>query len=132
MDLAQLDSAGFSQVVECLGGAEALAASAKELEAFVRARDVRSAVDLLRLVLMYGPGGHSLRSLAAVAAVQDIADVTDVALLKRFKKCADWLKSLCEQRLGRLPALAAARGSERPIRIVDGSRLEGPGESVWR
>jgi len=132
MEIAQLDSAGFLQVVDRLGGVEALVASAKEHGAFGRAREVRSAVDLLRLALMYGPGGHSLRSAAAVAAVQGIADISDVALLKRLKKCADWLASLCEQQLGRLPALTAAGESERPIRIVDGSRLEGPGESVWR
>ena len=72
MEHAQLDSKEWSQIVARLGGEEALAASAREHGAFVRARGVKSAVDVLRLALLYGPGGHSLRSVAAMAAAVEI------------------------------------------------------------
>jgi IS4 transposase len=132
MEHAQLDSREWSHIVVRLGGAEALAKSAREHGAFIRARGVKSADDLLRLVLMYGPGGQSLRSVAAQAAAGGVADVSDVALLERFKATADWLEYLCKERLARVVKEVGITVTERPIRIVDGSRLEGPGDRVWR
>lgn len=126
-----LDSADLSPVIERMGGAMALASSARKHKAFVRPRGIRSAVDLLRLAFMYGPGGYSLRALAAMAAADDIADVSDVAVLERLKRTADWLQSLCEETLSRAAEAIGAQ-TQRPIRIVDSSRLEGPGERVWR
>lgn len=132
MEHAQLDSKEWSHIVVRLGGAEALAKSAREHGAFIRARGVKSAEDLLRLVLMYGPGGQSLRSVAAHAAVGGVADVSNVALLDRFKSAAEWLECLCKEWLARIVKEIAVTVTERPIRIVDGSRLEGPGDRVWR
>jgi hypothetical protein len=128
----QLDSADLSPVIERMGGAMALASSARKHKAFIRPRGVKSAVDLLRLAFMYGPGGYSLRALAALAAADDIADVSDVAVLERLKRTADWLQSLCEEALGRVSKVIGADVTKRPIRIVDSSRLEGPGNRVWR
>lgn len=132
MEHAQLDSKEWSHIVVRLGGAEALALSAREHGAFLRARGVRSAEDLLRLIFMYAAGGHSLRSVAAQTAAAGVADVSDVALFERFKAMADWLEYLCKERLARVVEEIGVRITERPIRIVDGSRLEGPGERVWR
>jgi len=86
----------------------------------------------LRLILAYGPGGYSLRSLAALAAAHGVADVTDVALLLRFRNTADWLEHLCADILIKLSQSIGVGPIKRPIRIVDGSRLEGPGDRVWR
>src|SRR5438874_9478486 len=132
MEHAQLDSREWSHIVVRLGGAEALALSAREHGAFIRARGVKSAQDLLRLALMYGPGGHSLRSVAAIAATAGLADVSDVAILDRLKAAADWLEYLCKQQLALFANEAGATITQRPIRIVDGSRVEGPGDRVWR
>ena len=109
-----------------------MALSAREHGAFLRARGVKSAQDLLRLALLYGPGGHSLRSVAAMAAAAGLADISDVAVLDRLKAAADWLEYLCKQLLARLADEMGVIDTERPIRIVDGSRLEGPGDRVWR
>jgi len=132
MENTQLDSKQWGQIVDWLGGEVALAASAREQGAFIRKRGIRSPLDLLRLVLGYGPGGYSMRSLAALAAARGIADVTDVALLLRFKNSADWLKHLCAVVLDKLTQSIGVGPMKRPIRIVDGSRLEGPGDRVWR
>jgi hypothetical protein len=132
MELAQLDSKDWPRIVSALGGEAMLALTAREHGAFVRARGIKSATDLLRLALMYGPGGQSLRSLAALAAAQGVAEVSDVALLERFKNSADWLQSLCTAQLERLTQKVTTTAPQRPIRIVDGSRLEGPGDRVWR
>src|SRR5882724_3680508 len=132
MEHAQLDSKEWSRIVARLGGEEALALSAREHGAFVRARGVKSAVDVLRLALLYGPGGHSLRSVAAMAAAAGLADVSDVAVLDRLKRAADWLEYLCKERFAGVAKEIGITVTERPIRIVDGSRLEGPGDRVWR
>lgn len=132
MEHAQLDSKEWSHIVVRLGGAEALALSAREHGAFIRARGVRSAGDLLRLIFLYGPGGHSLRSVATQAAAGGVADVSDVALFDRFKAMADWLEYLCKERLACVAKEIGVTITGRPIRIVDGSRLEGPGDRVWR
>lgn len=132
MTREQLDSAAWHRLVDQLGGEAALTASARELRAFVRARGVRSAVDLLRLALLYGPGGYSLRRLAATAASYGLADVSDVAILDRLRRAADWLQSLCATHLSGLAGIESATAPQRPIRIVDSSRLEGPGGRVWR
>lgn len=127
-----MDSRGWSRIVDRLGGTAALAASALAHGAFQRPRGVRSASDLLRLCLMYGPGGHSLRGLSTLSSSCGVASVSDVALLKRIRGSADWLEALCRTALA-----DAARGFDasldgRVIRIVDGSRLQGPGGQAWR
>jgi IS4 transposase len=132
MEQARLDSPDWRRIVAQLGGEEALASSAREQKAFIRPRGVKSAADLLRLALMYGPGGHSLRSVAALAAAVGLADVSDVAVLDRLKGAADWLQSLCKERLARVAQEIGVKTTARPIRIVDGSRVEGPGDRVWR
>jgi IS4 transposase len=132
MEHAELESTDLSGIVGRIGGEQGLALSARQHRAFIRARGIKSAVDLLRLALMYGPGGHSLRSLAALAAGQGIADISDVAVLERLRRSADWLQSLCEEALGRVAKVIGTSAAKRPVRIVDSSRLEGPGDRVWR
>lgn len=131
MKPASLLSSDWDRVVQLLGGAEELRRSAREHRAFVRARGVRSAPDLLRLCLLYGPGGWSLRGGAAVAAAHGLAALSDVALFYRLAGAADWLEALCCAQLKRLATHAGLSGA-RPLRLVDGSRLPGPGQRAWR
>jgi hypothetical protein len=132
MEQDQLDSDDWLQIVARLGGEAALAASAREHGAFLRARRLKSAVDLLRMALMYGPGGQSLRSLAAMAAAQGVADLSDVSLMERLRNAAGWLEALCAENLERVARSIGIKAGKRPIRIVDGSRIEGPGNRAWR
>jgi hypothetical protein len=67
-----------------------------------------------------------------MAAAGGLADVSDVAVLDRLKHAADWLQCLCKERLACVAKEIGVTTTERPIRIVDGSRLEGPGDRVWR
>lgn len=127
------DSADWIEIVARLGGEERLAVSARAFGALTRAREIRTASDLLRLAFMYGPGGLSLRSLAATAAADGLCELSDVALLKRLRGAKDWLAALCGEVLSRgASALDVASGSARLLRIVDSSRLEGPGGRAWR
>jgi DDE family transposase len=125
----------WNRIVARLGGAEALASSARETRAFLRARVIDSAVDLLRLVLAYCLGERGLRSTAAWAASIGFVDVSDVALLYRLRQCGDWLAMLVGQALA-AAAPKASRG--RLIRIIDATTVPKAGpaarkkSALWR
>jgi Transposase DDE domain len=121
----------WAALIARLGGAEGLERSAREHGALLRKRGVASAEDLLRLVLAYAPGGRSLRQVAAEAAARGISGISDVAWMKRFGGCGRWLMALVEGLLAKAGEGPAA-GTSPPVRLVDGSRIEGPGDSAWR
>jgi len=132
MEHAELESEEWPRIIARLGGEEALTSSARthgsvRSSARHQERERRSSVGF-----MYGPGGYSLRGLAALAAGHGIADVSDVAILDRVRGSADWLEALCKEQLGRAAEAIRRGAAGRPIRIVDGSRLEGPGDRAWR
>jgi Transposase DDE domain len=134
--VSQLDA--WAGLVERLGGASGLEASARRHGALKRRREVKSAEDLLRLLLAYGPGGRSLRMMSAEAAGLGICDISDVALFKRFRGCGDWMTALCEGLLAAGEPIGVDGGAREGgagagmVRLVDASRIEGPGDSCWR
>jgi hypothetical protein len=100
--------------------------------AIVRRRGVGSAADLLRLALLYGFCGLSLRQTAARASLLGLGELSDVAVLHRLEKAADWLGSvvvgfLRERGLThRVPALS--------VQVVDATTISRPGSrgTDWR
>ena len=122
----------WAEIVGRLGGVEALEQGARAHGALRRKRGVKSAEDLLRLLLVYGPGGRSLRVTAAEAAVRGVSDISDVAWMKRFSQCGAWLTALCEHLLADAGPHAPTLGDSPPVRLIDGSRIEGPGNCAWR
>ena len=122
-------------VVDRLGGAAELAASAKATKAFVRARGIASAVDLLRMILAYCLGEGGLRLTAAWATSVGLADISNVALLLRLRQCGDWLTLLVGQVLA---AATPAAGKGRLLRLVDATMVPKAGKraktknSLWR
>jgi hypothetical protein len=125
----------WSSIVARLGGAATLEALARETKAFMRPREIRNAVDLLRIVLAYCLGDGGLRLTAAWASAVGLVDISNVALLQRLRQCGDWLAVL----IGRLLAQAAPEGSAgRMIRIIDGTAVPKAGAAakkqseLWR
>lgn len=109
-------SRDWQATIERLGGAAGLRESARASKAFSRARGIKSAADLLRLVLAYCLGETGLRSTAAWAAAVGLADISNVALLQRLRCCGDWLSLLVGKALACAPP-PAAHG--RLIRLID-------------
>lgn len=135
MKRASLLQQDWCHVVDRLGGAAAIAASARAAKAFRRARGVPDAAALLRLVLAYCLRHGGLRSTASWASAVGLADISNVALLNRLRGCGDWLAAL----VGFLLAAAAPAASRsRLIRLIDatvvpkaGAAARG-GTGVWR
>jgi hypothetical protein len=128
-------SEDWNSIVSRLGGAEMLNSSARETKAFLRARVIASAVDLLRMILAYCVRAGGLRSTAAWAASIGFVDISNVGLLYRLRQCGDWLALLVGQAL----ATAAPKTSRgRLIRIVDATAVAKAGTAarqrnqLWR
>jgi len=125
----------WKSVVAGLGGAEMLNVSARETKAFLRAREIANAVDLLRMILAYCLGERGLRSTAAWATSIGLVDISNVALLYRLRQCGDWLAMLVGQALT-AAAPKASRG--RTIRIIDATTVPKAGSAakkqskLWR
>ena len=112
--------ADWEELVIRLGGAERLEESGRSTGAFLRPREIRSAVDMLRLVLGYCLGDRGLRLTAGWAAAAGLADISNVALLYRLRQCGAWLEHLVGEALGsRLPKT----GGGRLIRIIDATTV---------
>src|SRR6202453_354172 len=125
----------WDHVVARLGGAAALELGARESAALLRKREIKTAVDLLRIVLAYCLGERGLRSTAAWASAIGLVDVSNVALLYRLRQCGDWLALLVGQTLA-FEAPNAAQG--RLIRLIDATTIPKAGalaktrNKLWR
>ena len=69
---------------------------AKELGALQRSREIKTAEELLRLILLYLTEGKSFRGTSALMRLSGEAGISDVAVLKRMRNSAVWLQWLCE------------------------------------
>lgn len=95
-------------------------------------RKDKSEENLLRTLLIHLGCGYSLRETVARAKQAGLADFSDVALLKRLRKCKEWLCALCR-------SLLAERGLEfgddgLRVRLFDATDVQEPGKtgSLWR
>jgi hypothetical protein len=120
----------WSSLVRRISCAVDLEATARRFGALQRARKLRSGEALLRLALLYGPAGLSLRAAAAAACEAGLAeDLSDKAVLGRLRRMGDWLEHILECLLGQVgPALGGQ------LAIVDGSLVFAPGAAGagWR
>ena len=62
-----------------------------ENKAIERRREIKSPLDLIKLVLLYLIGGYSQIEMSVIAEEMGIAKLNDTAFLKRFAKCREWL-----------------------------------------
>jgi hypothetical protein len=88
------DREAFEKVVAVLpNGWEA---KGKELGAFSRGRKIKTAQDLLRLVLLYLTSGKSFGGTAALLNIGAGLKITKKAVFTRIQKCGAWLRWLSE------------------------------------
>ena len=101
--------------------------TSRESGALTRRRAVNSAETLLRLALVWGLGGLSLRATAAWAQMQEVARLSDVALLKRLRQAAPWLGRLLGATLAQQLGVAPVEGGRYRLRLVDATTVSQPG-----
>lgn len=118
----------WERVLSRLEQRTALDGGAREHGALKRTRAVKTAAQLLRLVLVYVLSGLSLRGTAAWAEASGEASFSDVALLKRLRNCGPWLSHLASE----LALLTCPEGSvedsRRRIVAVDATVICSPGD----
>jgi hypothetical protein len=126
--------ANWQSIVRSINRVVDLEATARQHKALQRVRKIRTAEALLRLALIWGPGGQSFRLAAALAQEGGIGSFSDKAVEGRLRKMGDWLAHI-------LSALLAARLGHRPpaetasldLTLVDGSVICAPGKGQdWR
>jgi hypothetical protein len=110
-----------------------LEASARQANALLRRREIRSASDLLRLVLVYCEQDWSLRQLGVWAVLQGLGYLSDVAILKRLRNCSSWLGYLLYTCLAQRRAQWAEQAGLR-VRLRDATVINEPGSRGvnWR
>ena len=85
MKTDSLLSKDWSNIVTRLGGAALLDVTPRATKAFVRPREIRTAMDLLRPILGYCLGERGSRATAGWAAAMELADVSNPAILYRLR-----------------------------------------------
>ena len=101
--------------------------TAKETGALERRRVVKTAPDLLRLVMAYSLRGLSLRRVSAWSESADVVSLSDVAVLKRLKKCGDWLNLLLSETLKHRVTVPKLGFDRLHLRLVDATCVSRPG-----
>jgi len=107
--------------------------SARAHRALQRAREVKRAVDLLRLALAYAVCAWPLRLLGAWFMLMDLGNLSDVAVLKRLRRCSPWLGwPIVAWLQARRLALSQRPGVR--LRLVDATAVSRPGSqgTDWR
>jgi len=84
----------FDEIVRLLP--EGWEENAQELGAFRRARKIKSARELLRLILLYLTEGKSFAGTSALLELSGDASLNKMAVFKRMRNSARWLQWLCE------------------------------------
>ena len=118
----------WSSALAEIGELVAIDETARKFKAFLRARGVKSASDLLRLALVYAIG-NSLRGSSAWAQASALAEVSGPALHRRLGNAADWLRVRCLQAGGKSTPPARISGAWQGwrLRVVDASAIRQPG-----
>lgn len=107
--------------------------SARQSKAIQRVRQIRTAADLLRLILFFASSNWSLRLCGVWALACGIGYLSDVAILKRLRNSYLWLgylvATLLRRRCNHLHSLPGVR-----LRILDATTLSAPGSTGtdWR
>ena len=96
-------------------------------------RKDKSPANLLRTMMLHVACGYSLRETVVRARQAGLARLSDVALMKRLRKCKDWLYALCVCLFRERGMDAGATGGLQ-FRLFDATHVKEPGKtgSLWR
>lgn len=106
--------------------------SARSAKALQRRREIRTAADLLRVILLYAVGDLSLRLTALWATLLGVGGLSHVALRERLQKARGWVGQLLATSLLGLTLLPTPPAGR--LRLVDATSISLPGSTGtdWR
>ncbi len=127
------DLGNWEDLVQYMPSSVALEASARSAGALIRRREVKSAADLLRLVLGYAVCDWSLRLLGVCCELWGLGHLSKVALRKRLQHCTRWLGILIVAIL-QARQLRLLNRAGVCLRIQDATVISEPGSkgTDWR
>ena len=107
---------------------------ARETKAIQRKRNLADGASLLRLALMRGPGGLSLRETSGWASLMDVATLTNPGVNYRMKRAVGFLTALLERLLAAKVPGANTCWPGRVVRLADSTSISEPGgkTTAWR
>jgi len=111
----------FKQLLKILP--EGWEAKAKELGALQRAREIKTAEELLWIILLYLTEGKSMAGTSAIANLSGDATMSKIAVFKRIQKSGEWLQWLCKN-IYRKAGLLIEKPlwlKDRSVLLIDGS-----------
>lgn len=109
-----------------------LETSARQTHAFRRRRVLRSAGDLLRVVLLYTLVDWPFRLVAAWISTRQLTQISDVAVRQRVRQTLPWLQTLIQTTLAVAPTGVVA--PQVRVRLIDATTAQRPGSTStdWR
>jgi hypothetical protein len=99
--------------------------SAHQTHALLRCRNVPDAAALIRMALAYALSDLFLKDVAAWASTLEVAEITGPGLFYRLRAAEAWLERVLAQLLSEQAPRAIGGW---PLRVVDGTVLNGPGQ----
>jgi len=135
--LEPLPSAGlenWEDLVHRFPASVALESSARATKALLRCREVKTAVDLLRLTLGYAVCDWSVRALGIWWEARGLGHLSSTATRKRLKGCNQWLGMLIVALLAARQLRLPTRAGEVQLRVQDATVINRPGSrgTDWR
>jgi len=106
--------------------------TSEEAGSLVRHKSIKSAADLLRIILTYGVTDLSLKGTAAWASSVKLGELSSVALFYRIRNARKWLSQLVSTMLNDEARPLMCSGLN--VSIVDATVITGPGAkgTEWR
>lgn len=126
MDNLELIEHQWPYLLKMLGSRDYLEQTASQMGALRRRRGVKDAETLLRLALIYGFCGCSLRQTAVYADLGEIASLSNVAVYQRMRSAKEWLGYLVASKIAER-ASASLPKCELRLRLFDASTVNRPG-----
>lgn len=117
---------GWQNIVKLLPAN--LEEQAYQCGAISRRRNIRSALALLQMIVVYVMMDWSLRQVGIWGVLYQVCAISDVAILKRLRQSAEWLEQLVAHMLGQ--RLCALPPTPVRVRLCDATTLCCPG-SKW-
>src|ERR1700678_2136898 len=124
----------FTELLKRLPAGIDLDRLALETKAIVRKRKLAGGANLLRLAVMRGPGGLSLRETSSWASLMEISELTNPGVNYRMKQAVGFLSALLERLLAAKAPGANARWPGRTLRLADSTSISERGDktTTWR